>query len=1080
MPRQTITGTLTSEATYALGDPVVLTLEIENTSSKAWHLLTWGTPFEDRLTGDCLIVERDGRPVPYDGRIVKRGDPASTSYIEIAPGEKAHTTIDITTAYAIDSPGTYTATLNVTFNDAFSGPSGAAPRARAAHQPLTLPPSSTTFTVTAGAEPRETDGQLARKVSAERGALAKSAARTPNFVGGTDTERADTLIAHGNAQQFAALAASQLSTTTASTNALYQTWFGAFDQGRYDNVNKHYNDISNTLLTDQVTYDLTRDDCHSDWFAFTHKGDRTVWLCNLYFSAPQIGTDCKFGTLVHEWSHAVSSTDDNVYGETGCQSLATTDPGKATNNADSHEYFAEHNAQSDFGKSLTFVTDRSTFGRDEIDAMLAAASPAVISAAFFVHADGFWPDKLGITAASLGSSPNVKPTITVSPAVPGMTVSVTALQAEDTALPIAPQRFTWVLQVSFANDSGFPSAAGGVSVITLTATLPGQSAGAQIRLVREPNPYELDGATSWLSTDVRVFQIRAGENRFGATIGSTPAAASAFIKQVLANLNGGITSEPFEGISTDQQTSALELSEKVNGTNVYNFAIAKVRYRGTTDIPNVRVFFRLFPAATTSTNFDGTTTYRRGTSGSSTVPLLGLAGDGSLLTVPCFADPRVDSATQAVTSQIDPANVATIVHAPGGAEKATYFGCWLDINQTQAQFPAKPSPANGPWSSGRKSIQELLRNAHQCLVAEIAFDPDPIPAGVSPGASDKLAQRNLAIVESANPGLEDSRRIMTTFDLHPARAVDDAVKPVPDELQIEWGNTPAGSVATIFIPEVDASHIVALAGSRYANHTLTQVDGQTIEMPASGITYVPLPPGAAFGLTGLLSLELPDTVRKGEVYTVVVRQIADAPPARVVPPPPVIGKTRRTVATAVSNPQILRWRRIVGSYQLTIPVRTKATILVREERLLSVLRWILAGLGTDDRWYPVFSRYVALIGDRVGALGGNPDQIKPSPDGSGVPAPGRPPGDGSESEPGHDRRHRHDGKVSGLIYDCFGDFEGFLLDDCGSELSFRAREHRIESLADTAWRERIAISVFATGTDPHRPTSIVFRRVSSC
>ena len=45
-------------------------------------------------------------------------------------------------------------------------------------------------------------------------------------------------------------------------------------------------------------------------------------------------------------------------------------------------------------------------------------------------------------------------------------------------------------------------------------------------------------------------------------------------------------------------------------------------------------------------------------------------------------------------------------------------------------------------------------------------------------------------------------------------------------------------------------------------------------------------------------------------------------------------------------------------------------MLPRETRLLSVLRWILKSVPEDDRWYPVFSRYVGLIGDRVGALGG--------------------------------------------------------------------------------------------------------------
>src|SRR6202030_1141287 len=134
-----------------------------------------------------------------------------------------------------------------------------------------------------------------------------------------------------------------------------------------------------------------------------------------------------------------------------------------------------------------------------------------------------------------------------------------------------------------------------------------------------------------------------------------------------------------------------------------------------------------------------------------------LSASGDLLTIPCFAEGRVNSASVALTAQKDSANVRTMNGT--GNEVLAYFGCWLDINQTQAQFPTNPSPANGPWSSDRKTIQELIRNAHQCLVAEIAFDPDPIPPGISPAASDKLAQRNLSIIESPNPGFESSRRI---------------------------------------------------------------------------------------------------------------------------------------------------------------------------------------------------------------------------------------------------------------------------------------------------------------------------------
>jgi hypothetical protein len=1059
-----LSTSLQAEPTYRLGDPISLTFEVENTGSETVQLLRWGTPLEGELTDDCFVVRRDSELLPYDGKLVKRGDPRPESYVTIPPGEKVRQAVDISAGYPIDQPGDYKVTLKAIAVDAFTvaGTAKAAPRKRHQFEPHELPEASAEFTVVPGAEPKLTAGQAARKETSEQ--QFKTSAKAPSFTGGTATEQSDTVIAHGNAQYFAALAASQLDAGPAGTNALYQTWFGAFDQGRYDNVTKHYRDIAGVLRDEQVTYDLSGSGCSPDVFAFTTKGSRKVSLCSLYLSAPQIGTDCKFGTLVHEWSHGVSSTDDNAYGESACQSLATSDPGKATNNADSHEYFSEHLAQSDFGKSFTFITDRSTFGLDEIDAMLLQASPAVIQSAFYVIADGFWPDRLGITAGSLGASPSVKPTITVSPAVAGMTVTATALEAEDTTLPISPQRFTWVYEIAFSDGSGFPAAAGQVKTVTLTATLGSLSSSAQIQLIREPNPYELDGPTSWLSTDVRVFQLRAGDSRFGATVGSTPASARQFIQQAISNLNGGTSGgQTFDSISTDQQTSVLELSEKVNGTRVFNFAVAKVRYRGTTSIPNVRVLFRLFPASTTSTAFDPSTTYRRATSGANTIPLPGLSAGGDLLTIPCFAADRVDSASVGVDTQTDPPNVRTIAPGAGGSEAAAYFGCWLDINQTQAQLPSHPSPVNGPWTAGRKSLQELMRNAHQCLVAEIAFDPDPIPAGVSPAGSDKLAQRNLAIVESPNPGVDASRRIMTTFDLHPV-TTGKVPHAGPDELLIEWRNTPPGSTASVFIPEIDAGQIVALAGERYANHAITQVDGQTVQLPVGGISYVPLPPGASFGVTGLLSVDLTDAVRRGDVYTIVVRQVTDAPPTRVAG-----GGIEGGTATHVPT-RLIRWRRIAGSYQVTIPVRTRDVILPREMRLLSVLRWILRSVDDQDRWLPVFSRYVGLIGDRVGALGGDPDLVEPSPDGSGGearPSPGKP-------EPG--RRATHDGKVTGLVYDCFGDFEGFLLDDCGTEIAFQAREHEIEALVRTAWRERIAITVVSGAAHPHRPLSIILRR----
>ena len=122
---------------------------------------------------------------------------------------------------------------------------------------------------------------------------------------------------------------------------------------------------------------------------------------------------------------------------------------------------------------------------------------------------------------------------------------------------------------------------------------------------------------------------------------------------------------------SDQQTSKLELSEAVNGTKVFNFAVARVRFIGTLQAQDVRVFFRLFPASTTSLAYDLTTTYRRGEHGGVTIPLLGVLNN-QLVTIPCFASARVDSATTSLNAQADPPNVQTIPIS--GTERKVYFG----------------------------------------------------------------------------------------------------------------------------------------------------------------------------------------------------------------------------------------------------------------------------------------------------------------------------------------------------------------------------------------------------------------------
>jgi hypothetical protein len=167
-----------------------------------------------------------------------------------------------------------------------------------------------------------------------------------------------------------------------------------------------------------------------------------------------------------------------------------------------------------------------------------------------------------------------------------------------------------------------------------------------------------------------------------------------------------------------------------------------------------------------------------------------------------------------------------------------------------------------------------------------------------------------------------------------------------------------------------------------------------------------------------------------------------------------------------------QWRRVLGAFQLTIPVRQKQTLLVPEERHLSVLRWIAEAIPTDSRWYPVFERYIDVIGGRVKTFGGDPTHVVPSPWGH---PHGGPHGEPHHPPHGEEREERtaHTGKISGLIFDRFGDFEGFVLETDEEERSYHSREREIESIAARAWRERLRVRVFSEHDEPRRASSIV-------
>src|ERR1035438_10156081 len=87
----------------------------------------------------------------------------------------------------------------------------------------------------------------------------------------------------------------------------------------------------------------------------------------------------------------------------------------------------------------------------------------------------------------------------------------------------------------------------------------------------------------------------------------------------------------------------------------------------------------------------------------------------------------------------------------------------------------------------------------------------------------------------------------------------------PDELMILWGNTPAASRAQLYLPALNATDILNLADARYPSHDLTVIDPHTLAFGTGGVTFVPLPQGAALA-AGLLAVDLPPSIHKGDLY----------------------------------------------------------------------------------------------------------------------------------------------------------------------------------------------------------------------
>jgi hypothetical protein len=218
--------------------------------------------------------------------------------------------------------------------------------------------------------------------------------------------------------------------------------------------------------------------------------------------------------------------------------------------------------------SAYFVLDRSNFSAVEVQ------SQAAFAGAMTLIFDGF-------TTNALGGAPPPAPSLQLTfdspngpPAAPYITVIAEAPLTEGGG-PDVPQRISFPIDITFIDASIFNSFLD-TRFVFLQATHGITVVETFFELLKQPNPYMLDGPISWLSKDVRVFKLLPAQNLQGSSTvlpdpGTDPNAPLTYLTNLLTEFRGipdlnDDPNHPFQKISQDEVQSQLEAGQTIGNT----------------------------------------------------------------------------------------------------------------------------------------------------------------------------------------------------------------------------------------------------------------------------------------------------------------------------------------------------------------------------------------------------------------------------------------------------------------------------------------------------------------------------------
>jgi hypothetical protein len=159
-----------------------------------------------------------------------------------------------------------------------------------------------------------------------------------------------------------------------------------------------------------------------------------------------------------------------------------------------------------------------------------------------------------------------------------------------------------------------------------------------------------------------------------------------------------------------------------------------------------------------------------------------------------------------------------------------------------------------------------------------------------------------------------------------------------DELLFLWNDLPRDATIDVYLPRVSCEDVINLRNLRHAPGDVRIIDSHTLRLVPGDATWLPVPPGPGGRAAGLVTIALPDGIRKGEEWTVDVIQLRGAE------------------------------RRTTGGFRMRIEVSEARLIAASERRLLEVMFERLSHMSPRDPWHPVLVRRVETIRARAEAL----------------------------------------------------------------------------------------------------------------